>query len=56
MFQREETEERIMGCVGCLRVTPVGEKREQKRCRGAEGGRRVAALRGTEVKGSRGAH
>lgn len=30
VFQREETEERIIGCVGCLRVSPVGEKMDQK--------------------------
>lgn len=34
-----------MGCVGCLRVSPVGKKMEQKRCRGAEGGRRVVTLK-----------
>lgn len=25
VFQREETEERVIGCVGSLRVSPVGE-------------------------------
>lgn len=35
-----------MGCVGCLKVNHAGEKRRQKRCRGAEGDEWIAAVNG----------